>query len=249
MTQHPLFVGLDITKLLYIDIETVMQKRDFSDLSQHQKYAWMNKMSKQFPGLINGSLEDADKLWKEHAALYPEFSKIICISIGLFSEGKFRIKTMASDNEINILEAFNSAMEHSSSLTKKLIAHNGKGFDYPFMIKRYLLNGMCPPKKLWFYDKKPWEVEALDSAEIWKFGGFNFSSLDSIACAFNLPSPKADIQGKDVWKYFYNEDGSVNNDNLQRIKLYCSNDVISMVQVIIKMTGSDIELPEFYEES
>ena len=47
--------------------------------------------------------------------------------------------------------------------------------------------------------KKPWEVNYLDTMEMWKFGDRkNFTSLDLLTAIFDVPSSKSDIDGSMV---------------------------------------------------
>ena len=256
-----MFYKLSLTNMIYIDVETTMIKRNFSDLPQRIQDAWKYKFKRDKK--IQEEIEDIDKiktkeiftrLWTEQAALYPEFAKIICISIGGYDQdGKFHVKAYHEGmkhgtdeiitNEIEILKIFKYVLDNPKYNNKTLIAHNGKGFDYPFLIKRYLVNGMTPPKCLHIYGKKPWEITLLDSQEIWQFGSRSYTSLDTIASVFGLPSPKKDMDGSEVWKFYYDlENGK------EKIGEYCNNDVISLAQVMLAMVGNkDLEQPKFVE--
>ena len=50
-----------------------------------------------------------------------------------------------------------------------LCAHNGKEFDFPFL-KRILVNELKLPKILEIAGKKPWEINHLDTMDLWRFG-------------------------------------------------------------------------------
>ena len=34
------------------------------------------------------------------------------------------------------------------------------------------MNGIMPPKILPGHDTKPWEIKALDTKEVWQYGGY-----------------------------------------------------------------------------
>jgi len=51
-----------------------------------------------------------------------------------------------------------------------LCGHNIKFFDIPTLGKRFLTNGILPPKILPSYETKPWEIKAVDTKEVWQFG-------------------------------------------------------------------------------
>ncbi len=65
--------------------------------------------------------------------------------------------------------------------------------------------------------------------ELWKFGDAkSYTSLDLLATIFNIPSPKDNIKGKDVFRVYYKE------NNLERIVTYCQKDVITLIQVFLR---------------
>lgn len=120
-----------------------------------------------------------------------------------------------------------------------LCAHNGKEFDFPYLCRRMLINGLNIPKQLQIAGKKPWEINHLDTMELWKFGDFkNYTSLNLLATVLGIPNPKDDIQGSDVrWVYWQEKD-------LKRIQTYCQKDVLTTAQILMKFKG----MPSLSEE-
>jgi predicted PolB exonuclease-like 3'-5' exonuclease len=143
------------------------------------------------------------------------------------------VKSFYGDDEAKLLSEFGQLLErHFSEPGSSLCAHNGKEFDYPYIAKRCLLNGVEIPTLLNIAGKKPWEVNLLDTMEIWKFGDFrNYTSLELLAAAFDIPTPKDDIDGSMVWSVYWNE------NDLERIKIYCQKDVITVAQIMLKFRG------------
>jgi len=86
------------------------------------------------------------------------------------------------------------------------------------------------PKSLDISGKKPWETKhLLDTLEMWKFGDYkNYTSLKLLAAVFGIPSPKDDIDGSDVGRVFWEENG------LDRIAVYCEKDVLATAQLMLK---------------
>jgi len=226
---------LDITKILVLDIETVPQSENFSQLPENWQKLWIKKA--QFLKKEENQTE-ADIYNK--AGIYAEFGKIICISVGFFSSnGKafsFRVKSFYGDDEPAILNAFCAMLErHFSDAGNSLCAHNGKEFDYPYIARRCLLNGLSIPDMLNTSGKKPWEVNLLDTMELWKFGDYkSYTSLELLASAFNIPTPKDDIDGSRVWQVYWQE------KDLERIKNYCQKDVITVAQLLLKFKGEPL---------
>jgi uncharacterized protein YprB with RNaseH-like and TPR domain len=123
-----------------------------------------------------------------------------------------------------------------------LCAHNGKEFDFPYISRRMLVNGIDIPKILQVSGKKPWEVPFLDTMEMWKFGDYkHYTSLNLLAYIFNIPTPKDDIDGSQVANVYYNE------QNLERIMVYCEKDVLTVAQLLLKYRNEKLIEPAFVE--
>jgi len=116
-----------------------------------------------------------------------------------------------------------------------LCAHNGKEFDFPYIARRMIINGITLPNHLDLFGKKPWEVNHLDTMELWKFGDYkNYTSLKLLANVLGIPSPKEDIDGSMVRDVFYKE------RDLDRIARYCELDVITTAQIFLRLRNEAI---------
>jgi len=116
-----------------------------------------------------------------------------------------------------------------------LCAHNGKEFDYPYIARRMVINGLGLPDKLNLFGKKPWEVPHLDTMELWKFGdNKHYTSLDLLTNILGIPSPKEDIDGSQVAKVYYED------KDLKRIVEYCERDTLAVAQIYLKLTNRNI---------
>ena len=164
----------------------------------------------------------------DRAGIYAEFGKIVCISVGYIREGEIRLKSFFSDNELELLHEFTEMLnQYYSSPYQLLCAHNGKEFDFPYIARRLLINGIPLPGILNIAGKKPWEVQHLDTLELWKFGDYkNYTSLNLLTAIFDIPTPKDDIDGSMVGAVYYKE------KNLSRIKEYCEKDVVALTQLM-----------------
>jgi 3'-5' exonuclease len=221
--------------ILFLDIETVPQFPIYEEVPEDLRSLWDLK-THQF----NREGSSPDKLY-ERAGIYAEFGKIICISTGIISKNKegkteFRIKSFSGDDEELILKDFASLLNKFYNQPKHLLcAHNGKEFDFPFISRRLLLNGIKIPKILQLAGKKPWEIPHLDTMELWKFGDYkHYSSLNLLATVFNITTPKTDISGKDVSRVYYQD------RNLKRIVEYCQKDVLTVAQIFLKYRGDNL---------
>ncbi|MEO8761332.1 MAG: 3'-5' exonuclease [Bacteroidia bacterium] len=216
---------MNINQILFLDIETVPLVYDYQKLNEPFKKLWDLKWQ------YNKEVTPEQQYAK--AGIYAEFAKVVCICIGYFNGSEFRIKSFYGDDEKILLEDFKSTLEKHFT-EHALCAHNGKEFDFPFMCRRMLVNGISLPTTLQIQGKKPWEITHLDTMEMWKFGDYkSYTSLQLLAALFNIPTPKDDIDGSQVAKVYYEE------KNLERIKTYCAKDVITVARVLQKMRGEN----------
>ena len=223
---------IDLTKILVLDIETVPQYPSFREVPERWQKLWEKKATTL-------KKEEQQTLYELYprAGIYAEFGKIVCISCGFFSSSgrsyQFRVKSFYGKDEAQLLSDFSAMLErHFSDAGSSLCAHNGKEFDYPFIARRCLLNHLEIPSLLNIAGKKPWEINLLDTMELWKFGDYkSYTSLDLLAASFNIPTPKDDIDGSMVWKVFWEE------NDLERIKNYCQKDVVTVAQILLSFRG------------
>jgi predicted PolB exonuclease-like 3'-5' exonuclease len=215
----------DIEKILFLDIETVPVTYNYAELNEDTKELWDKKW--QYNKELSGEQQYAK------AGIYAEFAKVVCIGLGYYNQQKFRVKTFASGNETEILNAFADLLkQHFHTNTHLLCAHNGKEFDFPFLCRRFLVNNLPLPKLLQLQGLRPWEVKHIDTMDLWKFGDIkNFSSLNLLAHVFGIPSPKDDMDGSLVAKTFYED------NDLEKIERYCKKDVITLARVYNRFAG------------
>lgn len=229
---------IDITNVLFLDIETVPGNAQYSDLDETWQYLWKHKAKsilKKYDEEVTD--EDATACY-DRAGIYAEFGKIICISVGIFRRDKetkelsVRLKSFADDDESVLLREFSELLNKHYSLPDRhfLCGHNIKEFDIPYICRRLLVNQLPSPALLNISGKKPWETKhLLDTMELWKFGdNKSFTSVKLLAAIFGFPSPKDDIDGSDVARVYYEE------KDLPRIARYCEKDVVAVMQLMLK---------------
>jgi len=220
----------DLHNLLVLDIETVPQYSTYDQVPDHLKKLWELKT-------LNQRKDETAEDFYGRAGIWAEFGKIICISVGIFTGGKntgLRIKSFASHDEKELLEKF-SAMLAGQPASLILCAHNGKEFDFPYICRRMLINGLKFPSQLEISGKKPWEINHLDTMELWKFGDYkNYTSLNLLTSIFNIPTPKDDIDGSMVGHVYWNE------NQLERICAYCQKDVVATAQLLRRYRGEEL---------
>jgi len=230
-----MLIDVKIKNILFLDIETVPCSPNFKDLDVTFQTLWAEKTAWQRKEEYTPA-----EFYKLKAGVMAEFAKIICISVGyLFidkGENHFRIKSFYGDDEKQIITDFNELL--NSQFNKKqhqLCAHNGKEFDFPFIARRTLINGLKLPALLDIAGKKPWEVNHLDTMELWKFGDYkHYTSIKLLAALFNIPTPKDDIDGSQVAGVYWND------KDIERIKKYCQKDTLTVAQLLLKYKGEEL---------
>lgn len=219
---------IKMEKVLFLDIETVPQYRDYESVPEKFKKLWDHKAKR----LSNADADTPESLY-ERAGIYAEFGKIICISVGFIRNKQLRIKSFAHDDEIILLTDFANLLNQSFSTPDVLLcAHNGKEFDFPYLCRRMLINRIHLPLVLDTSGRKPWEVQHIDTMEMWKFGDYkSYTSLNLLTAIFDIPTPKDDIDGSQVAKTYWQD------NDLQRIATYCQKDVVAIVQLLLRYKG------------
>jgi len=227
---------IDIENVLFLDIETVPAFAEYSQLNERLQKLW-NKKAERLSAFntVPDETVTPEQLYAR-AGIYAEFGKIICISVGAFLKGEFRIKSFSGDDEKVLVSEFAELLNKRYNRPEHLLcAHNGKEFDFPYMARRMIVLGIPIPQILDLSGKKPWEVNHLDTMELWKFGDYkNFTSLELLAAIFGIPTPKDDIDGSQVADVYYKE------NDLPRIVHYCTKDVLTVAQIFRRYRGEPL---------
>jgi DNA polymerase elongation subunit (family B) len=222
-----------IENLLLIDNETVSEKESFHLLDDEWKELWIEKTSRNLPADTS-----PEEFYPLRAAILAEFAKVACISFGYFkkinNEWQLRIKSLCSENELQLLNDFVTTLKKLYVNNQKWIfcGHNIKEFDVPFLCRRMLINNIPIPAVFDFQSMKPWETPVLDTLHLWRFGDYkHYTSLKLLAAVLGIPSPKDDIDGSQVGNVYWKE------KDLNRISIYCEKDVATTANIILRFKG------------
>lgn len=224
----------DFRNILFLDIETVACSPSYTMLEERLKTQWARKAN--FFRQRDESLTDED-LFRERAGIYAEFGKVVVIAIGKFSinesgERVLKTRSFAHHEEATLLNEFRGVLEKMDQSQVRFCAHNGKEFDYPYLSRRMLVQGIPLPESLNLSGKKPWDINHLDTLEMWKFGDYkHYTSLDLLATLFNIPTSKGDMDGSKVNEVYYQQ------QDLKKIAEYCVGDVVVVAQLFLRLKG------------
>lgn len=204
--------------IVYIDIETVPQFKDLTGASKEYQLQWAKFASKRF------SAELAQYDYQGKAALYAEWGKVACVSIGFWNPknpNEFRKQSFCYENEAQILRELSLRSEDT------LCGHNIKEFDVPFLARRMLINDMADevPAQLRVADKKPWDVQLIDTMDLWGMTQWRHNISLELACfVLGIESPKTDMDGSKVAECYW-------NGEFDKIASYCENDIYAEAQL------------------
>ncbi len=223
-----------LERVMFIDIETVPQHSCYEEVDPDLQPLWEKK------SLYFRKPEETPGDVYQRAGIYAEFGKIICISAGLVvsrnGERVLRVKSFFSDDERALLIDFTKALDSFSAVKgNSICGHNAREFDFPYIARRLIINRLPLPAILDVAGKKPWEVQFLDTMDLWKFGDFkHYTSLNLLTHILGIPSPKDDIDGSQVASVYYQE------KDLERIARYCEKDVLATAQLFLRLKGEPL---------
>jgi predicted PolB exonuclease-like 3'-5' exonuclease len=234
-------INIPITKILFLDIETVGGCPDYETCQNsspqiaEQFENYFDWFLKRFPedSILQYELsEQMNYVFKKRAALVPEFAKIICVSVAfVMDNGSIKKQTFSGDDETKLLTDVRNLLDRCNKLDFYLCGHNLKNFDIPMLAKRMIINGIMPSKILPSYDTKPWEIKAIDTKEIWQYGAYTaIGSLDLVCSTMGIPTPKGgEVTGATVHESYWEK------QMLTKIAEYCERDVEVLIDFIKKL--------------
>ena len=233
--------------MYFIDIETAPAFRSLSLADARTQQLFKKKFFREIDERVEKLLpvahfgqrgqailrsEVEQQMYLDKAGLLAEFNRIVCVSVGAWvvkaergdppvPESYLYIKSYTGE-ERDILSTLSESV---LSKADTLCAHFGKGFDFPVLARKYLINRLPVPRLLDTKGMKPWEIPLVDTQELWKFGDLRHScSLDLLAHLFGIPSPKQNMDGSQVAEYFY-------SGRIKEIAEYCEADVRTLASV------------------
>ncbi len=224
---------IKLEHILFLDIETVSEYENYSDLTEEMRYLWAEKTKYQ------RKEEFTPEEFYDRAGIWSEFGKIICVSVGYFviKEGyrSFRTKSFHGEEKQLLIDFKNVLEKYFSKPHHLMCAHNGKEFDFPYIARRMIIHAISLPSKLNLFGKKPWEISHLDTLDLWKFGDYkHYTSLKLLTTVLGVPSPKDDIDGSQVGQVYYKE------KNIGRIIVYCEKDTVAVAQIILRLRQEEL---------
>ncbi len=244
---------MNLPDITFLDVETVSKGDIVMGDSVFELYnkKFKSELIKEYSHTYEEI--DVQRHFMEKAGIYAEFGKVIAVSIGKFigDDKKFYIRTLTGHDERILLAQVaeslaRAAVYNGKPQTQILCAHNGFEFDFPYLMRRFMINGIQVPASLDLFGKKPWEIPHLDTMKIWGGTAWNYRvSLELLCHVFGIESSKKEMDGSMVGKLYHDAckpvDGQLPWENidkaLKQIGNYCAGDVLSLARVLCKMKG------------
>lgn len=226
---HPL------ESLMFFDIETVAKVPELmEDTPLYDSFEYKQRYAEEAQRKDFNSY-NLKALYASKAALYPEFGKIVAITIGKVVDGhKLALYSFSGDDEGNILTRFFKALSDKIAVDPELVlcGVNLKFFDLRYCFIRAVVNQIEPVKgHINLTGLKPWEVRTCDITDVWKQTSMYNAPLICMAECLGLPSPKSDIDGSQVSDTYWKEGKA----GLKRIVTYCEKDVFTTANVVMRL--------------
>lgn len=218
--------------ILFVDIETVTAEASYDKLGERMQRAWQQKAQVLHPDA------PVDELYFERGGLYAEFGKIIVISVGFFhtledETVELRVKCISGKDERELLENFKQTVLKFDQQKIRLCAHHGKEFDFPYLCRRMLVQGIELPDCLQLSGKKSWEVPHLDTMEMWKFGDYkHYTALTLLATLFGIDYDGEALEGSEINRVYYRD------DNRKAITGHCQQNISLLAQVYLRLRSA-----------
>lgn len=213
----------DIKNYLFFDIET-HRVNEWDQLSPKLQQAFINH------NYDPDSYDTPAEHYMEIAGLHAEFSHVICVCFGYEdSDGNYRSVEICDLDEKSLLKKCASVFKAYHDAGYYLAGHNINSCDIPYMMKRYIINGMKVPKMLNHVGMKPWDIGDLDSMQLWKFGMWTAVSLETLCACLNIPCKSEEVSGANLYKY------RIDQIPLDELVKYCAEDVLSNYTAVKKI--------------
>ena len=194
-----------------------------------------------------------NELYQSKAPYYPEFCKIVAMTHAtLYTENgelKRDIKKIASEDESLIIQTLmseftllsNAAIKSKPEFFPPLCGHNITNYDIPLLIKRFFLygsgfeNNQLPLILKRSLDAKPWESSVIDTVNVWKFNGHEYTSLMLIADYLGLKKTVDLLPHDELSKYYWENIGEKPKETLDFMLLQSATQTNLVIQLMNKL--------------
>ena len=196
-------------KILFFDIETVPTEE-----------------SLQANGLLEAQLHLDEAEVLKRLSLSAATAQILCLAYALEPPLDSPVSVLGGEEREIIQGFWKLATE-----TNLFVGHNLLDFDLRFIYQRSVIQQIKPSREIPFARYR--NVPVFDTMHEWSKWGREHVSLDLLARALGIPSPKESLDGSKVFPYF-------RAGRFPEICDYCSRDVETVRQVYRRLTFASI---------
>jgi predicted PolB exonuclease-like 3'-5' exonuclease len=192
-------------KILFFDIETIPTEQSLQD-----------------NGLLESQIKlDEDQMIKK-LSLAAATARIVCLAYALEPPVDSPVSVLAGE-ERDIIEGFWKL----ATETNLFVGHNLLDFDLRFIYQRSIIHRIKPSREIPFARFR--NAPVYDTMHEWSKWGREHVSLDLLARALGIVSPKESLDGSKVYPYF-------RAGRFPEICDYCSRDVETVRQIYRRLT-------------
>ena len=191
--------------ILFFDIETVP-----------------TEPSLQHSGLLEAQMQLDEAEIIKRLSLSAATARILCLAYALEPPADSPVAVLGGD-EREILQSFWKL----ATETNLFVGHNVLDFDLRFIHQRSMIHQIKPSRELPFARFR--SAPIFDTMHEWSKWGREHVSLDLLARALGIPSPKECLDGSKVYPYY-------RAGKLAEICEYCKCDVDTVRQVYRRLT-------------
>ena len=163
---------------IFIHITTVSSVENLCDNPSYEQN-WKEQLHMEEAFFIEDEFKDI-------AHLYPEFGKIVGITISRVEGDEIKVRQYFDDDEYllisDFMDDFKQVMMKRPNTT--LSGWGVKSFIIPYIFKRCLFNKIPYHQVFDIGGVKPWEVQAVDISEVWNTASYRKAELASVAYLF-----------------------------------------------------------------
>jgi len=192
-------------KVIFLDIETVPTDQA---LLEH--------------GLLEPQLQFNEAELIKKLSLSATTAKIVCLCYAIEPTTQTAIEVLDGD-ERDIIRGFWALVEDCNLF----VGHNILDFDLRFIYQRSIIHQIKPSRDIPFARFR--NAPVYDTMQEWSKWGREHVSLDALAKALGIPSPKESLDGAKVYPYY-------RAGKLTEIIEYCKRDVDSARKIYRHLT-------------
>lgn len=217
---------INLERVLVFDIET-HRVQEWEEISDALKDAFATHYYDE------KEYDSPMEQYRKMAALYPEFSRAICVVFGYWRmvDNQFVTYEVHGEDEVALLRECGRILESFKKQGYVLCGHNCNEFDIPFLARRYIINGMKVPKMINTLGLKPWEIDSIDIMAQWKFGSWRSTALDTMSAVLGISCKTDTVRGSNL------AERAIGEMDWDQLVHYCTEDVTATWGVLERIVS------------